>query len=387
MAGSERDRTQWRELFHEVVATNLCTGCAACVMACPRDVLEYDHSETYHPFNVELSTAADDCVHGQRGCDICTRACPRFRDWEVECDQALFGRARQADEVSGIRRGVFLCRAADPEVLEAAQDGGLVSALLIWGLETGRVEGALTSRLSTSRTWDGEPFLATTRTEVLEAAGSRYTYAATPLAMAEAERRGLKRLALVGMSCQASINGTLQARRVNKYARRIEITLGLLCSKSFAYDGMRQVIAEYGVPLEDVAKVNIKGRFQLWRRSTGELVEIPLKRMQEATREGCRLCPDFAAEHADIATGGLGQRDGWTLTVVRTQRGEDWLGEATAAGVIAVRPAEEDPAALALMAKLAARSRGRWPVELSGDRAAPRMLPVVQASGGGARTT
>jgi coenzyme F420 hydrogenase subunit beta len=387
MAGSDRDRTQWRELFHEVVATNLCTGCAACVMACPRDVLEYDHSETYHPFNVELSTAADDCVHGQRGCDICTRACPRFRDWEVECDQALFGRVRQADEVSGIRRGVFLCRAADPEVLEAAQDGGLVSALLIWGLETGRVEGALTSRLSTSRLWDGEPYLATTRTEVLEAAGSRYTYAATPLAMAEAERRGLKRLALVGMSCQASINGTLQARRVNKYARRIEITLGLLCSKSFAYDGMRQVIAEYGVPLEDVAKVNIKGRFQLWRRSTGELVEIPLKRMQEATREGCRLCPDFAAEHADIATGGLGQRDGWTLAVVRTQRGEDWLGEATAAGVIAVRPAEEDPAALALMAKLAARSRGRWPVELSGDRAAPRMLPVVQASGGGARTT
>jgi coenzyme F420 hydrogenase subunit beta len=387
MAGSDRDRTQWRELFHEVVATNLCTGCAACVMACPRDVLEYDHSETYHPFNVELSTAADDCVHGQRGCDICTRACPRFRDWEVECDQALFGRVRQADEVSGIRRGVFLCRAADPEVLEAAQDGGLVSALLIWGLETGRVEGALTSRLSSTRLWDGEPYLATTRTEVLEAAGSRYTYAATPLAMAEAERRGLKRLALVGMSCQASINGTLQARRVNKYARRIEITLGLLCSKSFAYDGMRQVIAEYGVPLEDVAKVNIKGRFQLWRRSTGELVEIPLKRMQEATREGCRLCPDFAAEHADIATGGLGQRDGWTLTVVRTQRGEDWLGEATAAGVIAVRPAEEDPAALALMAKLAARSRGRWPLQLSGDRAAPRMLPVVQASGGGARTT
>ncbi|MFX5245349.1 Coenzyme F420 hydrogenase/dehydrogenase, beta subunit C-terminal domain, partial [Acinetobacter baumannii] len=83
---------------------------------------------------------------------------------------------------------------------------------------------------------------------------------------------------------------------------------------SFAYDGMRQVITEdYGVPLDDIDKVNIKGRFQLWRRSSGELVEIPLKRMQQATREGCKLCPDFAAEHADIATGGLGQRDGWTL--------------------------------------------------------------------------
>ena len=48
MAGSDRNgsKTQWRELFHEVVGTNLCTGCAACVMACPRDVLEYDHAET-----------------------------------------------------------------------------------------------------------------------------------------------------------------------------------------------------------------------------------------------------------------------------------------------------------------------------------------------------
>jgi coenzyme F420 hydrogenase subunit beta len=273
-------------------------------------------------------------------------------------------------------------------VLAAGQDGGLVSALLIWGLATGRIEGALTSRLSATRIWDGEPFLATTRQEVLEAAGSRYTYAANPLAMKEAERRGLRRLALVGMSCQASINGTLAARRVNKYARRIELTLGLLCSKSFGYDGLRRVVTEeYGVPLEDVAKVNIKGRFQLWRRSTGEQVEIPLKQLAQATREGCKLCPDFAAEHADIATGGLGQRDGWTLAVVRTARGEAWLTEAEAAGVVTVRPGEEDPAALALMAKLAARSRGRWPAELGGDRAAPRMLPVVQTTGGSARTT
>ena len=380
MAAEDSGKTQWHELYHEVVETNLCTGCAACVMACPRDVLEYDHAETYHPFNVELSTAADDCSHGQRGCDICTRACPRFRDWEVESDQALFGRPREAGEVSGIERGVYLVRAAEPEVLERGQDGGLVSALLIWGLETGRIEGALTSRLSGTRLWDCEPFLATTRDEVLEAAGSRYTYAANPLAMKDAERRGLKRLALVGMSCQASINGTLEARRVNKYARRIELVIGLLCSKSFEYEGMRQIITEeYGIPLADVAKVNIKGKFQVWRRSTGEEVDIPLKKMQDVTREGCKLCPDFAAEHADISTGGLGQTDGWTLTVVRTQRGQEWLEGAVAAGLVTARPGEEDPAALALMAKLAVRSRQRWPVEVGAQRfGAPGMLPLAE---------
>jgi hypothetical protein len=39
------------------------------------------------------------------------------------------------------------------------------------------------------------------------------------------------------------------------------------------------------------------------------------------------------------------------------------------------------------MAKLAVRSRERWPADLTGDQAAPRMLPVVQASGGSTRTT
>jgi coenzyme F420 hydrogenase subunit beta len=381
MAAEDNGKTQWRELYHEVVESNLCTGCAACVMACPRDVLDYDHSKTYHPFNIELTTAADDCVHGQRGCDICTRACPRFRDWEVESDQALFGRPRLTSEVFGIHRGVWLVRASEPEVLERGQDGGLVSALLIWGLETGRIEGVLTSRLSRTRLWDCEPFLATTRAEVLEAAGSRYTYAANPLAMKEAERRGLKRLALVGMSCQASVNGTLAARRVNKYARRIELVVGLLCSKSFEYEGMRQIVTEeYGVPLEDVAKVNIKGRFQVWRRSTGERIDIPLKKMQDVTREGCKLCPDFAAEHADIATGGLGQTDGWTLTVVRTQRGQEWLEGARAAGLVTVRPGEEDPAAIALMGKLAVRSRQRWPAESAAEGfGAPGLLPLAES--------
>jgi coenzyme F420 hydrogenase subunit beta len=193
---------------------------------------------------------------------------------------------------------------------------------------------------------------------VLQAAGSRYTYSPNPLAMRHAEQRGLGRLALVGTGCQAAINGTLPARRVNKYARRIQLTIGLLCSKTFQYQGLRQVIQEHGVPLADVAKVDVKGRLLVWR-TTGERVDIPLTQLQGFTRQGCRLCPDFAASLADISAGGLGQRDGWTLTVVRTGRGADWLQGAANAGAVALRPGSQDPAAIALLAKLAAKSRRR----------------------------
>jgi coenzyme F420 hydrogenase subunit beta len=372
----------WRELKREVVDTGLCTGCAACVMACPRDVLGY--TDAYLPVQVGEGMAADQCVIGDRGCDICTRACPRFRTWETELDAALFGRPRDPQaEVAGQARTVLLTRTTDDVIAKVGQDGGLVSTLLVWGLETGRLDGALTSRIVSDGRgpFDAEPYLVTTREQVLATAGSRYTYSANPLAMAQADERRLSKVALVGMSCQASINGTVVARQVNKYKRKIALTLGLLCSKTFTYDGQRQVLADHGVDLADVVKVNVKGRYQVWTRD-GVYTEIPLKELHPHTRPGCRLCPDFAAEHADIACGGIGADDAWTLTIVRTARGEEWIDAVAAAGLIETRPGADDPVAMDLLARLSTVSRRRWPTDLlPDDQAAPGRLPV-RSSGG-----
>ena len=371
-AKKERWRFQWKELYQDVITSGLCTGCAGCVIACPHDVIGYKHEPgAYTPFHLEEELGEANCGHGEKGCTSCTRACPRFGSWETEADMHLHGRTREADEMSGIYSDILLVRASEDYVYDIGQDGGLVSAMLIWLLENDVIDGALTSGVESlpdgSPGWKATPMVATDREEVLRGAGSRYTYSANTIAYDEAKEKGLERLALVGMSCQTSIAPVMWHRRVGKVSKPIKLNIGLLCSKSFDDSMFDELFGvKYGLRKEDIAKMNIKGVFQIWMKN-GDYHEINLKECHAWTRTGCNHCPDFAAEHADISTGGIGNVTDWTLTIVRTELGRAVMKAMMDDGVIETRPGDDDPAAIALMHRLAANSRKRWPEWANGE--------------------
>ena len=163
------------------------------------------------------------------------------------------------------------------------------------------------------------------------------------------------------MSCQTSIAPVMWNRKVGKAGKPIKLNIGLLCSKSFDDSIFEELFwAKYRLPKEEMTKMNIKGVFQIWMKN-GDYHEINLKECHAWTREGCNHCPDFAAEHADISTGGIGKYNDWTLTVVRTELGRQIIMRMLEEGIIEGRPGDSDPDAIELMHKLAAKSRSRWP--------------------------
>ena len=60
--------------------------------------------------------------------------------------------------MAGVSKDIFLARAKDPDVHACGQDGGLVSALLLWALEHEEIDAALASALEGHGTdWKAVP--------------------------------------------------------------------------------------------------------------------------------------------------------------------------------------------------------------------------------------
>lgn len=351
------DRKHWKHLYEEIVATEICCGCSACIVACPHKVLELND---FDPVQTDERSPFDNCIHGEEGCSLCAMACLRLGPKLDIIEENLLGYGRRPmAKPEGVYRSKTLARATDARIMARGQDGGAVTALVMWGLENGELDGAVVSAPSPHVPWLDEPRLVTSSDELIGAAGSRYTYCATPLGLREAAAAKCKNVALVGVSCESTAVRQMAAEGIKRWTRSLKLVIGLMCCETFDYEAFMvgKVQHELGIPLDDITKVNVKGKVIVTLKD-GRDVDIPLKDARPYANEWCHHCPDFAAEHADLSCGGLGM-EGWTMILVRTERGEEFLNKVVAAGGLELRPAEEEPGALDVMDRLARKQRER----------------------------
>ena len=367
------DRKHWKHLYEEIVATEICCGCSACIVACPHKVLEL---QDWDPVQTDSRSPFDNCVHGEEGCSLCAMACLRLHPTLDKIEDGLFGQRRKESQPEGQYRSKTLARATDERILARGQDGGVVTAILAWALDQGELDGAVVAAPSDSVPWLDEPKLVRTSEELIATAGSRYTYCATPLGLKKAAEAKCKNVALVGVSCESTAVRQLAAEGIKRWVRPVKLVIGLMCCETFDYDAFMVGKVEHamGIPLTDITKVNVKGKVIVSLRDREDVI-IPLKDARPYANEWCHHCPDFAAEHADLSCGGLGM-EGWTMVLARTEHGEDVLTRAVAAGVIELRDAEQEPGALEVMDRLARKQRERIK---PGDPHASTRWPTQQA--------
>jgi len=117
------------------------------------------------------------------------------------------------------------------------------------------------------------------------------------------------------------------------------------------------VRAKLGIELGSIRKMNIKGKMLI--TTDAGVTAIPLAEIKQYARKSCSVCDDFSSELADISVGGLGL-DGWTFTIIRTEKGEELFSNAEKAGFLNIKPIEKDSNAFNLLNKLSKKKREKY---------------------------
>ncbi len=302
------------KLVEEVLDTDLCSGCGACIGYCPYIKTIGERVAVIHDCNI---------------CEgVCYRVCPRASTNYQLLRQEVFGSA-QFDPVLGTYENMYFARAGNELIHTKGQYGGVVTAIFAYALKQGLIEGALMTGGDFTRT---KPAVVSTVNEMLACTGSKYTASPTLSLFQEAVKKGFQNIGIVGRPCQVTAARKMQEVTEIK-GERISLVVGLFCMESFTPD-FYDYIKENN--LDEYYRMDIPKDVQFERN--GENIFVPFDEVRKFVCKSCYSCFDPLSELADLSVGSTEHDPGWNTLIVRTEKGAELVKKAVARGVIETKP-------------------------------------------------
>ncbi len=312
----------FEDLITDVHEKGLCGECGGCVSFCSAsDIKAIELSEKGPPKYANK----ENCLH----CGICYLVCPQTHVLNEELN-----RKYKYKPPIGNWKKVVSSQAIFKEIKAEATDGGIVTAILLYLLDHDLINGAIVSKKNGP--FSRVPFFATSKEELLEAAGSHYdftsqvvelekynTFIPTITKLKSIPHSDMMNIAVVGTPCQIHSIRKMQELSILP-AHVIKYTLGLFCNLNFSFDNedRRKMEEKFHFTFDNVEKMNIKEQVILKLKDRQE-VKIDFNELNEFVRPACFGCPDFSNVYADLSFGGLGSRDNYTTALIRTDKGEE----------------------------------------------------------------
>jgi coenzyme F420 hydrogenase subunit beta len=296
----------YEDLEARVIDTGECTVCGACITACPDSHIKLIENTPKRPKRTM------DCVF----CHTCYDACYMLRhDLIKDIESSIMGWGRK--ESIGVYRRIVAARTKDTKIEKTCQDGGIVTTLLLYALDSGVIDGALVVGRDG---WAPVACIASTRDEIIRAAGSKYGVVPVLKELrAAVVDRGLSRICVVGSPCH------IQSIRYLKHkglplASAVKLTVGVFCRENYEYSCLAEKVMAKGLDINRVDKIDVSNQFNTY--AGGKKLSLPIVEVKSCVPRHCLVCQDFAAELADIAIGSTGSAEGWSTVVIRTEEGE-----------------------------------------------------------------
>ncbi len=312
----------FEDLIKEVHDIGICGECGGCVSFCSAaDLGAIKMSEDGPPQYIDK----DNCLN----CGICYLICPEIHELNKELNERYKFKFPIGNWLK-----IVTSKATNLEIQKAGTDGGVVTSILIAMLENNLIDGALVSKRINP--FQREPFLATTKEELIEAAGTKFdlkghisglgqynTFVPTISKLKYVVDRDLMNIAVVGVPCQIHSIRKMQELSILP-AHIIKYTLGLFCYENFKFNetARKKMEEQFDFSFNDVEKMNIKDYLIINLKGKDQPLYIEFSELHDIMRHACSVCENFSNFYSDISFGGLGSKDGFTTSIIRTDLGE-----------------------------------------------------------------
>lgn len=329
--------------------SELCNRCGSCVGLSRGKIVFDDKEGRYVP---KLVDEIDDKV-----ADRLWAACSGKEFNFPGYNQQFYANAPHFHEYTGSYQEISIGYAQDAEVRSNAASGGIISAVLLFLLQKKHINGVVTLRMSHEKPWLSEPFIATTREEILEAAQSKYTISSVNEILPEMEKFN-GNLAYVGIPPQVQSIRKLQ--KINDPSvKNVKYIFGPFYGNTLYFSSIKSFLKSYGE--KDYTQIKkLYFRYGEWpgnmriEMQSGRIIElkkfhanylIPFHVLQNSL-----YCTDFTNEFTDISGGDAWapvyeeRGKGFSMIISRTPQGQQIIDEMRSEGLLEANPITEEEA-------------------------------------------
>ena len=288
-----------------------------------------------------------------KDCDECIKVCPGIES-NHQYSKNANGLISELNEGWGPILEIWEGYATDPDIRYHGSSGGLASALALYCLEKEGMHGALHIAADTGKPYLNKTVMSRSRADILSRTGSRYSPASPCDGLKQIEQASGPCI-FIGKPCD--IAGLRKAQSLkSELNKKTGLAIGIFCAGTPSTKGTIELLKNLDVNLTDVSEIRYRGKGWPGKfavRIKGEKREREIMTymnswgfVQKYRPYRCYLCPDGTSEFADISCGDPWYRQiqdneqGYSLVLVRTERGRDILLGAIKAGYVSLERAD-----------------------------------------------
>lgn len=316
--------------LQQVMQSHLCNRCGSCVGLSEGRIKFSDKTASYRP---EIVAPIDESL-----ADTLWEACAGKAFDFAAYRKQFYPDAPHFHTFIGPYRRIGIGHAIDEKIRRNGASGGIVSAVLIWLLKKGKINGAVVLGMSKTEPWLTQAFIATTEAEILEAAQSKYIISSNNDILPEiAAFKG--KLAYVGLPGQIQSIRKLQAAH-HPAVRNIAYIFGPFYGNTLHFSSVNSFLKTHGEKdHRQITKLFFRhgewpGNMRVEMKN-GRVIElkkfhanylIPFHILRNSL-----YCTDLTNEFTDLSGGDAWapvyeeRGKGFSMVISRSQKGDDIL--------------------------------------------------------------